>query len=69
MIETSLTTIIGLAISVLILVAWVGFLVLIIAEVVCLLLRGRRGRTCPYEMTRLDFEDLRRKAEWNANER
>jgi hypothetical protein len=68
MIGTSLTTILGLAVSALILVAWVGFLVLVIVEAACLLLRRRGGQACPYEMTRLNFDDLRRKAEWKANE-
>lgn len=68
MIGTSLTTILGLAISALILMAWVGFLVLVIVEAACLLLRRRTRQACPYEMTRLDFDDLRRKAEWKASE-
>jgi len=67
MFATTLMTFVGMTIC-LLLIGTLGYLAFaLIFDVVCSFMQRRSGRQCAYELTRIDLDDLRRKAEAQAH--
>jgi len=66
MLTTTVMTILGVSVCVTLLATLLYLLVALIVEVACWINQRRTGQQCAYTLTRIDLDDLRRRAEWNA---